>query len=115
MISMPRNSLKTAQDFERMHALAVSGELKESCTECLKVYWQSLLNGQYRYDRTRKLEAGEEPAGGEPDYKVIDEPNESGEVERWQYDRVIDDRSRINALGFTPEYVQTKIDELEQL
>ena len=115
MIRIPRNSLKTAQDYERMQAMALSGDLRPSCVSFLRRYWESLLNGRYRYDRDRQLDTDEEPDGEEPEYRVMTEQTEDGAEERWQYKRVEDSSARIHKLGFDVETVEAKIAELEDL
>ena len=115
MIRIPRNSLKTAQDYEGMQQLALAGELRPRDVTTVRRYWQSLLNGRFRYDRERQLDTDEDPDGDEPEYRVMVEQTEDGAEERWQYKRMRDDKARIDKLGFTASEVEAKIAELEGL
>ncbi|MCS4503912.1 hypothetical protein NYO91_07450 [Arhodomonas aquaeolei] len=113
MKGIPHNSLKTAQDYEGMQQLAIAGELRPRDVATLRRYWQSLLDGRWRYDRDRLLGDSEAPDGDEPDYRVLVEEAEDGTEERWQYKRVADDKARIHHLGYDVATVEGKIAELE--
>lgn len=115
MQGIPQNQLKTASDYERMQSMALDGSLRPNCVSCLKRYWQSLIDGRYRYDKDRELAASEDPDGTEPEYRVITEEDEDGTEHRWQYKRVEDEHARINALGYSVADVEGKIAELEAL
>ncbi len=115
MQGIPRNTLQTAGDFERMHEMALSGELRPRDVATLRRYWQSLIDGRYRYDRDRQLADGEDPDGPEPDYRVLIEEAEDGTEERWQFVRVEDANARINVLGYSVATVQDKIAELDEV
>ena len=115
MKGIPQNQLKTQGDFERMHGMALDGSLRPRDVQNLRRYWQSLIDGRYRYDKDRELAAGEDPDGTEPEYRVITEEDEDGTEHRWQYKRVEDEHARINALGYSVSEVEGKIAELEDL
>lgn len=115
MKGIPHNQLKTAGDFERLHTMALDGELRPREVATLIGYWRSLLDGRWRYDRDRVLAAGEEPDGPEPDYRVLIEEADDGTEERRQFKRVEDANARIHVLGYDAATVENKITELEGL
>jgi len=113
MRGIPRNALMTRNDFELLQQRARDGELRPQQVEELKQRWQALLNGRYVYQFDRILEDGENPDGSEPDYRVIEEEDEStGEIVRRQYKRIESSTSRLVKLGYTVSDVEDALAEL---
>ncbi|MBK5942708.1 hypothetical protein [Halorhodospira halophila] len=108
MKGIPSPALATRSDYERVHQMALDGELRPRDIDRLHRYWQALLDGRWRYDRDRVLGDGEEPDGEEPEYRVIEDEEEG----RVQHIRVEDDRALIHRLGFSVDEVENKIKEL---
>ena len=111
MIGIPL-ILKTREDYERLHAAALAGEMQPVQIATLRGRWASLLE-RYHYVRDRELLAAEAADGPEPDYRVITE-NAADDTElRVQYRREEDASARIHAVGFTVAEVEAAITELE--
>ena len=108
MKGIPGPALATRSDYERLHKMALDGELRPREIDKLRRYWQALIDGRWRYDRDRVLEDGEDPDGDEPEYRVIEDEEEG----RVQHKRVRDDKALIDRLGFSVEEVENKIKEL---
>lgn len=109
MIGIPRNALKTRADFEMLHQAAVSDQLRPHEVANLRRHWQALLDGRFVYEVDRIL-GEEEPADGEePEYLVM--ADEDGV--RTQYRLAESTSSRMAALGFTAQEVETALAELE--
>lgn len=108
MKGIPAPALATRSDYERLHQMALNGEMRPRDVERLRCYFQALIDGRWRYDRDRALAEGEDPDGGEPEYRVIEDEDEG----RVQHKRVEDDRALIHRLGFTVDEVANKIKEL---
>lgn len=109
MYGVPR-TVKTANDLERIHALALEGKLSKAG---VARHWQGLLNGRTHYVFDCKLADSEDPDGSPPDYIVLDVTLDDGTTEeRHQYQLQEDPGAAIFKLGYTVTGVQTKIDEL---
>src|SRR5690625_4220155 len=109
MIGIPRNALKTRADFEMLHQAAMGGDLRPHEVTDLRKHWQALLDGRFVYEVDRTLGEGEAPDGDEPEYRVM--TDEDGV--RTQYRLVESTSSRMVALGFTVQEVETALAELE--
>ena len=92
MKGIPGPALATRSDYERLHKMALDGELRPREVEKLRRYWQALLD--------------------EPEYRVVESGDDDEEDRRVQYKRVEDDRALIYRLGFTVDEVENKIKEL---
>lgn len=114
MKGTPPPALKTTSDYERLHQLALDGELRRSDIERLRQRWSSLLD-PYIYQRDRQLDDDEDPDGDKPEYRVIEDELEDGTVERWQLKRARDPNARIDRLGYSEDEVQSKLDELDEV
>lgn len=102
--------LRTRQDFENLRDGVVSGKLSGRNAGRAISHWEALLS-RHRYKPDRLLDAGEEPDGPEPDYRVMELKDEdSGEVTREQMKREDDPNARIHHLGFTVEGVAAAIE-----
>lgn|SRR5690625_621278 len=109
MIGIPRNALKTRADFEMLHQAAVSDQLRPHEVEILRRHWQALVDGRFSYEVDRVLGEEELADGEEPEYRVM--ADEDGV--RTQYRLVESTSSRMVALGFTVQEVETALVELE--
>lgn len=108
MIGEPKY-LNTKDDFEGIHALAVSGKMP---AEPMRQQWQGLLEGAYTYEFDKDLASGASPDGTAPDYIVLNVEQLDGTVVRRQEKRVRSTSSRLDRLGYTEAEVQAKIAEL---
>lgn len=107
MHGIPRY-LKTREDFDNVHALALAGGCD---TQCVIGHWHGLINTQKAYVFDRALAEGEAADGPEPDYIVLTMEDGS----RQQHILAINPAARIGALGYAEVDVQAKINELEAL
>lgn len=113
MRGVPKNALMTRNDFELLQQRARDGELRPRQVEELKSRWQALLNGRLVYVFDRELTDTENPDGSEPDYRVVEDYDEStGETIRKQFKLVDDSTCRMAKLGYTEADVDAMIDEL---
>ena len=116
MRGFPKNALMTRDDFDLLQQRAVDGDLSQAQMDKLKRAWQALLNGRNKYVFDRELADGENPDGGEPDYRVIESEDEAtGDIVRRQYRLEADTACRMAELGLSASEVTGKIDELEGL
>lgn len=106
MHGKPRH-LKTRDDYERMHAAALSGGIKPA--DMLSV-WRGLLAGARSYVFDRVLAEGE-PQGPSHEYILLEQEDGTRRQER-----LADDPSAmIHRLGYTVAEVESRIAALEQL
>jgi len=115
MKGFPRNALMTHNDFEYLQQQAVDGKLPQMQVQRLRGSWQGLLDGRWVYRFDRVLADGESPDGAEPDFRVVEDEDETGAVVRRQYELVESSTARLAKLGYTVADVENKIAELDAL
>lgn len=98
--------LQTRDDFERVHAAALAGEVSAGS---VAQHWRGLLAGQWTYEFDRVLADGEEPDGPAPDYLVLSQEDGGRRQER----RVRAQGAAIDVLGYSEADVLAKLEELE--
>jgi len=76
-------------------------------------YLKGLRDKTKHYVFDRVLADGEDPDGGEPDYRVLEEEADDGSTVRRQYTLEDNPRAPIHRLGFTVDEVQALIDQIE--
>lgn len=101
--------LNTRQDYDRVHSLALSGEVPQ---EEVKKHWQGLLNSREKYEFDRTLAESESPDGPAPDFIVLDVELENGSIERRQQKLVSNTDAAMFRLGYNVAEVESKINEL---
>lgn len=108
MKNLPKQ-LQTRADFEEAVSLSVKDN---SVTPALISQFKGLLELAYKYEFDRILQDGESADGEMPEYVVV-EKTDSQDSPRHQLKRVVDDSSRLFALGYDIDSVKIIINKLE--
>lgn len=110
MIGPPKR-LKTSQDYENAHALALDGQIPAAP---VRQAWNGLLNTRQVYVFNQILASESDRTGPFPDYRVLTGQGDN-EDEIHEFELVANPDAPINQLGYTASAVDSKISELEGL
>ena len=100
--------LQTREDYERIHAAALRGEVDR---RAVIRHLEGLLSGRWDYQFDRYLDEGETPDGEAPEYIVLEQEDGRRRQER----RTFAQGAAIEILGYSESEVLAKIAELQEV